>query len=94
MGRALLLPIGCWQPTTLQLPGAELGQAWAGKEQSSPPAEGGSRIVEGWGEGRGRGGVGSAGTGHGSAAAAAALGSLRGPGPRPGGSAAAWGTAP
>lgn len=25
VGRALLLPIGCWQPTTLQLPGAELG---------------------------------------------------------------------
>lgn len=25
VGRALLLPIGCWQPSTLQLPGAELG---------------------------------------------------------------------
>lgn len=25
VGRALLLPIGCWQPSTLQLPGAEPG---------------------------------------------------------------------
>lgn len=33
MWTALLLPIGCWQPVTLQLPGAELGEAWAGKEQ-------------------------------------------------------------
>lgn len=43
VGRALLLPIGCWQPTTLQLPGAELGEAWARKEQITLPANSGSR---------------------------------------------------